>query len=78
MTENSIRIVEIIKNIPPGKVLTYGEIAKRSGNPRGARTVSRLLHSVTEQYQLPWHRVVNSKGKISLTGSGYDLQKKML
>ena len=62
-TENIIRI---IKNIPLGKVLTYGYIAKLAGNPRAARQVSWILHSSTKKYELPWHRVINSQGIIAL------------
>lgn len=44
--------------------MTYGQIARLAGNPRGARQVARILHSMSGKYQLPWHRVVNSKGQI--------------
>ena len=59
-------VVKIIKNIPRGKVLTYGRIAKLAGNPQAARQVSWLLHSSTKKYNLPWQRVINSLGKISM------------
>ena len=59
-------VIKIIKNIPNGKVLTYGRIAKLASNPQGARQVSWLLHSSSKKYNLPWHRVINSQGKISL------------
>ncbi|MDZ5472623.1 MGMT family protein [Bacillus sp. 31A1R] len=58
------RVVTIIKSIPPGHVMTYGQIAKLAGSPRGARQVVRILHSMSEKYNLPWHRVINSKGEI--------------
>ena len=60
------KIIQIIKNIPKGKVLTYGFIAKLAGNPRAARQVSWTLHSSSKKYNLPWHRVINSKGLIAL------------
>ncbi len=60
------RIINIIKKIPEGKVLTYGFIAKLAGNPGAARQVSWILHSSSKKYNLPWHRVISSKGKISL------------
>ena len=59
--------VEIIKSIPKGKVLTYGLVASMAGNPRGARQVARILHSMSRKHGLPWHRVVNSEGQISLS-----------
>ncbi|MFD2442960.1 MGMT family protein [Bacillus sp. CGMCC 1.16607] len=60
------RAIKIIKNIPVGKVMTYGQIAKLSGSPRGARQVVRILHSMSKKHRLPWHRVVNSKGELSI------------
>lgn len=73
------RVITIIKNIPEGKVATYGQIATYAGNPRAARQVSYILHSSSEKEDLPWHRVINSKGSISLKpGHGYELQKQML
>jgi methylated-DNA-protein-cysteine methyltransferase-like protein len=72
-------VIEIIKSIPHGKVATYGEIADYAGNKRTARQVSYILNSSWEKHKLPWHRVVNSKGGISLRkGHGYELQKKLL
>jgi methylated-DNA-protein-cysteine methyltransferase-like protein len=60
------RVVEIIKNIPEGKVMTYGQIASVAGSPRAARQVVRVLHSMSKKHRLPWHRVVNAKGQIAL------------
>jgi len=60
------KIVQIIQGIPEGKVMTYGQIAKQAGNPRAARQVARILHTMTKKYQLPWHRVINAKGKIAI------------
>jgi len=66
------RVIAIIKRIPPGNVLTYGLIAKFAGNPRGARQVSRILHSMSSTEGLPWHRVINAEGRIVLAS---DLEK---
>jgi len=59
-------VIHIIKNIPKGKVLTYGFIAKLAGNSRAARQVSWVLHSSSRKYHLPWHRVISSNGKLSM------------
>jgi len=60
-------------------VLTYGRAGALAGKPASARQISRLLHSMSDKYDLPWHRVINSKGKISLKPShGYELQKALL
>lgn len=73
------RVLEIIKKIPKGRVATYGQIARYAGNPQASRQVAYILHSSTEKEKLPWHRVINSKGGISLRSKhGYELQKQML
>ncbi|MGM7701528.1 MGMT family protein [Pseudalkalibacillus sp. Hm43] len=59
-------VINIIGDIPPGKVMTYGQIAKLAGSPRGARQVVRVLHTMSKAYELPWHRVINAKGEISI------------
>ncbi|WP_318618309.1 MGMT family protein [Sporosarcina sp. YIM B06819] len=68
MNEFTERVIRIIKGIPTGHVMTYGQVAAAAGSPRGARQVVRILHSMSEKYQLPWHRIINIKGEISLTG----------
>jgi methylated-DNA-protein-cysteine methyltransferase-like protein len=84
MTEKNItpftrKVRVIIRKIPRGKVATYGQIAACAGNPRAARQVVRILHSSSRKDKLPWHRVINSKGGISLKpGNGYELQKSLL
>jgi methylated-DNA-protein-cysteine methyltransferase-like protein len=78
MTKFTEDVLEIIKMIPKGKVMTYGQIAAYANNPRGARQVSRILHSMSSSQNLPWHRVINSKGSISLTGEAGFIQGAML
>lgn len=63
------RVVAIIRKIPFGKVTTYGMIAAEAGNRCGARQVARILHSCSEKYDLPWHRVVNRNGEVSFRSS---------
>ena len=75
----STRIKDTIRRIPVGRVATYGQIATLAGNHRAARQVVRILHSSSAKDDLPWHRVINSKGTISLpTGSGYEIQRRLL
>lgn len=75
----SQKVKEIIKQIPKGKVATYGQIATYAGNPRASRQVAWVLHSSSRKDSLPWHRVINSKGRISLPHhGGYELQKALL
>ncbi len=54
----------IVAQIPPGKVVTYGQIAQWLGWTHGARTVGWALRAAPAG--LPWHRVVNAQGRISL------------
>jgi methylated-DNA-protein-cysteine methyltransferase-like protein len=73
------RVIALIKRIPRGKVATYGLIAAMAGNPRAARQVVRALHSSSLKHHLPWHRVINSKGLISLPrGAGHEEQRSKL
>ncbi len=75
----SQNVKKLIKQIPYGRVATYGQIAAHAGNPRAARQVAWILHSCSRKDNLPWHRVINSKGRISLPhGGGYETQKKLL
>ncbi|QAS53153.1 MGMT family protein [Halobacillus litoralis] len=60
------KTIQIIKNIPPGKVMTYGQVAQWAGNPRSARQVARILHTMSRKHKLPWHRVLNAQGQISI------------
>ena len=67
MTPFTESVIQIIRSIPEGRVMTYGQIAALAGSPRAARQVVRVLHSMSRNYQLPWHRVINSKGRIALS-----------
>lgn len=60
-------VIRIIQSIPEGKVMTYGQVAALAGSPRAARQVVRVLHSMSEKHALPWHRVVNKLGEITIT-----------
>ena len=64
MNKFTERVISVIRDIPEGRVMTYGQIASLAGNRRGARQVARILHSMSAKHNLPWHRVVNASGKI--------------
>jgi methylated-DNA-protein-cysteine methyltransferase-like protein len=73
------QVIEIIREIPEGRVATYGGIAALAGNPRAARQIVRILHTCSEQENLPWWRVVNREGRIALNpGYGYEEQEDLL
>ena len=73
-------IWDVVAEIPRGKVATYGEIARLCGLPGQARLVGYALHHLPENMNIPWHRVINSQGKISFPPSSHynNLQKKLL
>ena len=66
MTDFYQRVYEIVRGIPIGRVSTYGQIAARIGAPRAARMVGMALRSTPSGSDVPWHRVINSKGIISI------------
>jgi methylated-DNA-protein-cysteine methyltransferase-like protein len=75
----SDRIKRVIRRIPKGMVATYGQVAALAGHPRAARAVVWILHSSSTRAKLPWHRVINSRGTISLKpGYGYEEQRALL
>ena len=66
MSENSYeRIYDIVKQIPKGKVATYGLVARLAGNPRWSRVVGYALHVNPDPASIPCHRVVNRFGQVS-------------
>ncbi|MBR9727251.1 MGMT family protein [Shewanella intestini] len=71
------RIQYIVKLIPAGNVLTYGLVADLAGLPKRARLVSRALKLASPELNLPWHRVINSQGKISLPKNSIAYQQQM-
>jgi methylated-DNA-protein-cysteine methyltransferase-like protein len=61
-------IYRIVSHVPPGTVATYGQIARLAGMPGRARQVGYALHNLPGNSPVPWHRVVNREGRISLSG----------
>lgn len=59
-----LQVYELVKKIPKGKVMTYGQIAKKIGRPKAARAVGNILHQ-NISLQVPCHRVINRKGRIA-------------
>ena len=80
-TQNTLspmaKIWHIVAMIPPGKVSSYGKVADFAGLPRRARYVSKALKSAPEHLSLPWHRVLNSQGKISFEKHSVSFQEQM-
>jgi methylated-DNA-protein-cysteine methyltransferase-like protein len=60
------RIYAAVRRVPPGRVATYGQIARVAGFPGYARQVGYALAALSASTAVPWHRVLNARGAISL------------
>ena len=74
------RVYEFVRRVPPGQVITYGHVALELGSPAAARAVRYALHALPTTSDVPWWRVINAGGAISLKGRGSqaDLQRQLL
>ncbi|WP_227819857.1 MGMT family protein [Marinobacterium aestuarii] len=74
------RIWQVVARIPSGRVCSYGQVAELAGLVRRARLVGRILSRLPEGSRLPWHRVVNARGELSLPAQseGARLQRSRL
>ena len=74
------RIYEAVKQIPKGRVATYGKVAEMAGNPRMSRAVGNALHKNPDPDHIPCYRVVNSKGELAgaFAFGGEEVQRKLL
>lgn len=60
------RIWAVVRRIPRGRVASYGQVAAAAGLPRQARLAGYALHGAPAHLKIPWHRVINAQGRISL------------
>jgi methylated-DNA-protein-cysteine methyltransferase-like protein len=67
-TPNVQAIIAMIMQIPVGCVASYGQIARLAGIPKNARQVGAVLRALPRRSDVPWFRVVNSKGEIAARG----------
>lgn len=58
-------VLQVVSAIPSGRVATYGQVAALAGMPQQSRLVGRILALLPAGTRLPWHRVINSQGRIS-------------
>ena len=80
------QVYRLVRQVPPGKVTSYGATARMLGQPHAARTVGWALHSLPpsggdeREGDVPWHRVINSQGRISTScrEHGANLQQALL
>lgn len=76
-------VIKVVRMIPKGKVVSYGQVALYVGMPRAAREVGWILNGLevdSTSLTIPWWRVVNNKGRVSIKGSRYSAldQKRLL
>ena len=64
------RYYEVVRQIPRGRVSTYGTVATVAGLPGRARQVGYALAALPDEHDIPWHRVVNAKGEVSRRSVG--------
>lgn len=72
------KIYAVVKRIPKGRVATYGQVAELAGLPGRARQVGYALHKTPGARRLPWQRVLNAQGRVSLPGKGGSEQQRLL
>jgi methylated-DNA-protein-cysteine methyltransferase-like protein len=73
------RIYAVVRRIPRGRVATYGQVAELAGLPGHARQVGYALNALPDGTTVPWHRVLNARGEVSLRSEpGAELSQRML
>jgi methylated-DNA-protein-cysteine methyltransferase related protein len=75
------KILSVVRSIPVGKVVSYGQIAIALGMPRAARLVGQVMSKMEDFEDFPWWRVLNNKGYISIRGNEFAtkrVQKELL
>jgi methylated-DNA-protein-cysteine methyltransferase-like protein len=75
------RFYRVIRRVPPGRVATYGTVAREAGMPGHARQVGYALAALPDAHDVPWHRIINARGEVSARAAaiGFEqLQRKLL
>jgi methylated-DNA-protein-cysteine methyltransferase-like protein len=80
MSDFASKVYRVVLSCPRGKIISYGGVAAKIGKPRAARAVGKALNALPDDSKVPWWRVVNSRGEISLRGvqQGQALQRILL
>lgn len=71
------RVLAVVRKIPKGSVLTYQEVARRSGSPRAFRALGNILHKNFDPH-IPCHRVIRSDGQLGAYNRGGIIEKKRI
>jgi len=64
------RFYAVVRQIPEGRVTTYGTVATVAGLPGRARQVGYSMAALSDEHDVPWHRVVNARGEVSTRSGG--------
>ncbi len=78
MNPSSEAILRAVAAIPKGRVASYGQVAALAGLPGRARLVGRVLATLPPNSRVPWQRVVNARGELSLAGADGARQRRLL
>ncbi len=71
------RVLTVVRNIPPGRVVTYGDVASMAGRPRAARAVGNIMKNCTRR-DVPCHRVIAAGGRLGGYGGSESLKRALL
>jgi methylated-DNA-protein-cysteine methyltransferase-like protein len=76
----SAQVAHVVREVPRGRVVTYGQVALMVGKPGAARQVGWVLRTLPEGSRVPWHRVINARGMVSSRGIplAEDIQRELL
>ena len=78
MSDSYARIYAVVRKIPRGRVATYGQVAELAGLKNHARQVGYALHALRSSTGVPWQRVINAQGRISLRAPSGALSQRIL
>lgn len=65
-----LRFYDVVRRVPAGRVTTYGAVARAAGLPGRARQVGYAMAALSDDHDVPWHRVINGRGEISARAGG--------
>ena len=71
-------VYQLVQKCPRGRVVSYGGVAAMLGKPRAARAVGAALRELPDGSKVPWWRVINSRGEISIRGIQHDVLQRTL
>lgn len=69
------RYYDVVRRVPPGRVVTYGQVAAEAGLPGRARQVGYAMAACPDEGGIPWHRVINARGEISRRAGGRTFER---